>query len=65
MGETKYPDAYANARLIAAAPELLEACRALFCLIVAPGNYSEDHRQTMLTAARGAIARADKGADPC
>lgn len=48
----------ANARLIAAAPELLAALQSLFALAVMPSNFTEQNRQDMLTTARAAIAKA-------
>jgi len=56
----------ANARLIAAAPELLEALKGLddaFCRAGNPLNKAERHEDRMrLIAARAAIAKANGGA---
>lgn len=47
----------ANARLIAAAPDLLEACESALIALTNPG--SENWRQTALTDIRAAIAKAE------
>lgn len=49
------PNAYADARLIAAAPELLATCRELLELHIA------HHNEPVHAAARAAIARATGG----
>ena len=57
VGETKYPDAYANARLIAAAPELLEALeRAIEAIEFAYMNAPEQPKE--IAAGKSAIAKA-------
>ncbi|MCK9569769.1 hypothetical protein M0R72_12570 [Candidatus Pacearchaeota archaeon] len=50
----------ANARLIAAAPDLLAACKELFALACMPSQFTESKRQKLLDHARDAIARAEK-----
>lgn len=56
----------ANASLIAAAPELLEACQALLdgILFTRGASMSEDRRRTLTTIARQAINKAEgRGGD--
>lgn len=63
LEEVDWPDAHeANARLIAAAPDLLEALDALLIAYCDPGNQGGDHDEKV-EAARAAIAKA-KG-QPC
>jgi hypothetical protein len=50
--------ALANARLIAAAPELLEALKRIDEMCAAPPNFSD---ATMQEIARAAIAKAEGG----
>ncbi len=52
-------DIVAEIRLKAAAPALLRSCKELFALAVNPGNYTEAHRQLILTEARAALKAAE------
>ena len=60
--ETFGEDAEANARLIAAAPELLAACSAALADLMETVNYDEGDPQTISTVAslESAIAKATK-----
>jgi hypothetical protein len=49
----------ANARLIAAAPELLEACKAMLDQLSHGRDLSEGAYADMMTRARAAIAKAE------
>lgn len=52
----------ANARLIAAAPELLEACEAVLKWAATPGNHGGNpYLQPMVKAAEIALAKAQGG----
>ena len=60
----KLAEAMANARLIAAAPELLDALQALVSATerVSVGDYSEETHDMAVSKARAAIAKATGGA---
>lgn len=55
-GERAVDEAYANARLIASAPDLLDALKEANALINAP---AEDLKEGVLSRIRDAIARAE------
>jgi len=48
----------ANARLIAAAPELLEACKAFADYISGPTSWTQDQEDALVTSVHSAIAKA-------
>jgi hypothetical protein len=61
MASKRWDEAMANARLIAAAPELLEACKALYALFDDEGVFREewqDQASVAFEAAEAAIAKA-------
>jgi len=56
------PETRANARLMAAAPELLEALQYMTALALGPaGGVSQQQKSDVLTKARAAIAKATGG----
>jgi len=59
---TVYPEAEANARLIAAAPEMLEALKAFAEMPTSdesPGTHPDHDMDELIFAARAAIAKAE------